>query len=66
MVLRIVETVEMGDWLKIPSELRISAGLPASTTSEELMAWMRENGMAETPLYRKMLVNPNFEEELFK
>ncbi len=58
------ETVESADWLKTPSELLISAGLPEDTTTEQLMAWMRERGMDQTPLYKKLEENPNFEDEL--
>lgn len=52
------ETLEMADWLKTPSELEISTGKPNAKKQLE------EAGLKDTPLYRKLKRDPDFEKKI--
>ena len=47
------------DWLKTPSEVALSAGVP--NTPEAVMGYLERQGLQESPLYRRLKAEPNFE-----
>ena len=58
MAIIIEETLEMADWLKTPSELEVSTGKPDAKKQLE------DAGLTDTPLYRKLKADPDFEKKL--
>lgn len=60
----ITESDEMADWNKVPSELIISLHEPGADTVYDLMDWMEKHEMTDTVLYKRMLLDPNFEDKL--
>jgi len=55
------EDAANADWLKTPSEVALSAGIP--NTPKAVMKYLREQGLQDSPLHRRMLVDPNFEQK---
>ena len=56
------EDAANADWLKTPSEMALSAGIP--NTPKAVMKYLREQGLQDSPLYRRLKADPNFEAKL--
>ena len=60
----IVETADLGDWLKVPSDLIASLGDPAVQTPMDVMRYLERQGLTGTLLYRRLKADPDFEAKL--